>query len=200
MRPDRQKRSRFFEHLTAVVEAAPILCTACVIDRDGYEARYSNKYDPDKRWRLCKTAFSVLLERTVKYLIPQGAVVRVYVERTDKDVDRCMRGYFEELRANGMPFDKGAMASYQPLEPEALRRVLYEFRTKGKASPLMQLADICLYPMCNGGYDKTGRDYQSLIDSKKLIDCVLSVEQVRTMGIKYSCFDNVTAKIAATPR
>jgi hypothetical protein len=186
---DAAVRDRFHDDLSALVTSLPILCTACVIDRGGYAARYYKIYDETKRWWLCKTALAVLLERTVKYALREGCVVRVYVERSDKEIDRCMRSYYDDLRTKGLPFDQNSMASYAPLDASALAKTLYDFKTKTKRSRIMQLADLCLYPLCTAGYNKNSRPYQSLVESQKLIDCVLSAEEVRTMGIKYSCFD-----------
>jgi hypothetical protein len=41
---------------------APALGLACVIDRPDYNHRYKEKY-ADERWSLCKTAFTIAVER-----------------------------------------------------------------------------------------------------------------------------------------
>jgi hypothetical protein len=194
LRQDHEVRASFMNAVARLVSSSPILCTACVIDRAGYAKRYFDKYDANNRWLLCKTALSVLLERTVKYVGLQDGVVRVYAERTNEQIDRALEGYYKELRTNGMPFDGSAMTAYQPPDPAVFKATLYDFKVKDKSSPLMQLADLCLYPVCNGGYNKSGRDYKMLLDERKLIDTVLAPEHVRTMGIKYSCFEGVTVE------
>jgi hypothetical protein len=186
-----EESAAFFAGIGELIAASPILCTACVIDRSGYMARYLPKYDASKRWALCKTAFSVLLERAVKYALREKCLLRVFVERSDKATDARMLAYYDELREVGMPFAPSSMASYLPLEANAFRNTLYDFKTKNKSSPMMQLADVCLYPICRAGYDRTGRDYQSLVVSRKLIDCVVPHDDVRFFGVKYSCFDSV---------
>jgi Protein of unknown function (DUF3800) len=189
LKTDADVASRFYSDLQGLVMAQPVLATACVIDRAGYAARYFDKYDVAKRWALCKTAFAVLLERTVKYAAPKGARLRVYVERTDQKTDRQMLEYYRELRTTGMPFDGSRMATYTPLGADVLSVTLYDFKTKDKTSPLMQLADLCLYPLCNAGYDQSGRDYRAMVEHRKLIDSVLDPSERKTLGIKYSCFD-----------
>ena len=56
---------------------------------------------------------------------------------------------------------------------------------------MAQVADLLLYPMAKGRYGRTYRPYCDLRARGKLIDCVLSEEEVPTLGIKYSCFDGV---------
>jgi hypothetical protein len=189
----------FIGDLNRLLVDAPLLCTACVINRAGYASRYFEKYDEAQRWQLCKTAFSVLLERTVKFAVQRGQVVRVLVERTDKVTDRCMRQYYDALRTSGMPFNPGSMALHQPLGAEVFRERLYEFRTKKKTSPMMQLADLCLYPLCIAGFRTDGRDYQSLKANRKRVNDVLAPGDTSTLGIKYSCFDDPKAAADLDP-
>lgn len=189
MQTDPEAGQTFVTELSDLISAAPILCTACVIDRPGYMARYLPKYDVAQRWKLCKTAFSVLLERVAKYAKLSGSKVRVFVERSDKITDGLMRTYYDDLRMTGMPFDQTSMAGYGPLDPTSFRETLYDFKPKDKTSSLMQLADLCLFPMCRAGYDRSGRDYIALRTAGKLLDQVLAPGDVPTLGIKYSCFD-----------
>ena len=82
-----------------------------------------------------------------------------------------------------------AAEKYSPASPVDYRNTLYEFRAKKKTSRLMQIADIYLWPMCIGCYDKGNRAYTRLLGAGKLIDCSLSTEDIPVLGIKYSCFD-----------
>ncbi len=61
-------QNRFMEELYAIIRTPPYVGIACVIDRPGYEARYREKYGRDQ-WSLCKTAFSVLVERAAKFAL-----------------------------------------------------------------------------------------------------------------------------------
>ena len=80
-----------------------------------------------------------------------------------------------------------------PIKAAELADTLYEFRTKAKSSPLMQMADLYLWPICMGGYDPQNRPYARLIEDRKLIDCTLEPEQVPALGIKYSCWELAAA-------
>ena len=56
----------FYEDLYQLLRAAPVTGLACVIDRPGYNARYREKYGR-QRWSLCKSAFTISVERAAKY-------------------------------------------------------------------------------------------------------------------------------------
>jgi hypothetical protein len=138
---------------------------------------------------LCKTAFTVVVERSAKFARDSGRKLRIYVEKSDKTTDRLLRDYYDELRTTGHPFDVASASKYVPLTPAELRETLYEFKTKDKSSPLMQVADVLLWPMCIGGYDPSNRSYIALKDAGTLIDCKLAPEELPHKGIKYSCWD-----------
>jgi len=178
---------RFMEELTALIVALPIHVLACVIDRPGYNKRYLQAYGA-RRWKLCRTAFNIAVERAAKVALHHGARLRVYVERSDKPTETQFKGYFDEMRRAGLPFNAANSEKYRPLTPEQLRDTLFEFRVKTKASLLMQLADLVLWPVCQGGYDKEHRPYAELAKAGKLID-VLCTEENGLLGVKYSCFD-----------
>ncbi|HYD32102.1 MAG TPA: DUF3800 domain-containing protein [Azospirillaceae bacterium] len=188
-----EERNRFIEDLYQLMARPPFTGFACVIDRPGYDARYLERYGR-QRWMLCKTAFSVLLERAAKHARKEGYKLKVFVEKGDPDVDRTMKGYYADLRSNGMPFDGGGNQIYKPLTASEFNETLYEFRTKNKSSPIMQLADIYLWPMSMGGYHRSNITYARLKKDGKLIDCSLSDEAIPYLGIKYSCFEKVKIK------
>lgn len=181
--------------LTALATRPELTAIACVIDRPGYNQRYLAKYGQD-RWELCKTAFSIVVERSAKYARALGRRLRVNIERADKKTDRLIRGYYDELRGAGHPFDAAHAAKYAPLTSAELAAVLYEFRTKDKTSPPIQIADICLWPMCFGGYRPDNLAYRALQDAGTLIDTKLPPDEVESRGIKYSCWELQTARAA----
>nr|WP_315488354.1 DUF3800 domain-containing protein [uncultured Rhodoferax sp.] len=183
--PDAE-RDRFYEDLTALILELPITLLACVVDRPGYNARYFKVYGP-RRWTLCRTAFSIVLERAAKLAIHRGARMRVYLERTDPPTEGRFKQYYEELRKSAAPFDASRSAKYVPLDADSMHKTLFEFRIKTKESLLMQLADLVLWPMCKGGYDQSFRVYQQLAEAGKLMDVHCTVEN-GLQGIKYSCF------------
>lgn len=193
MNVDLEKADRFMADVAALLCESPIICIGAVIDRPGYMTRYEKLYEPGKRWSLCKTAFSILVERSVKFARTKERVLRVFVERGDKDTDRVMKEYYETLRRDGMPFNSKNMSEYTPLTHEQMHETLYDFKTKDKSSPLMQLADLCLYPLCRVRYDATYRPYQDLVTHNRVIDCILDPADVKSLGVKYSCFDTTPA-------
>lgn len=178
----------FVTDLETLLFELPVTGLACVIDRPGYNNRYREKYGRE-RWSLCKTAFAVAVERATKRAISQHRKLRVFVERTSKADDRKLQEYYDVLKQSGHWFNAETAEKYSPASPVDYKNTLYEFRTKKKTSRLMQIADIYLWPMCIGGYDKGNRAYTRLLGAGKLIDCSLSTEDIPVLGIKYSCFD-----------
>ena len=81
---------------------APVTGIACVIDRPGYNARYEDKYR-ENRWMLCKTAFSVVVERSAKFAIANCQRLRVLPEKCNKAEDGLLRSYYNELKTDGLP-------------------------------------------------------------------------------------------------
>ena len=183
-----QQRQQFFDELTQMLVALPVLGTACVIDRQGYNDRYRAQYGL-RRWALCKTAFSIVVERAAKYARQQDRRLKVFYERSDKQNEARMDGYFAALRSSGMPFDQISSQPYSPLSSVQMQKTLWECRKKFKTSPIMQFADLYLFPLCIGGYDQTDRALMTLRKHDRIIDCVLPSQNQRDMGVKYSCFD-----------
>jgi hypothetical protein len=194
---DPTKREQFMADLSRFIVEAPVLGHACVIHRPGYMARYAALYG-ERRWLLCKTAFSVLLERAVKFVTAKSARLRVHVEKTDKDTDARMAAYYKELRATGMPFAPDTSSKYRPLGGSELSHGLYDLKFKNKSSPLIQLADLYLWPICKSGYGSI-RPFTALRESNRLIDCVLDDTTRPEQGIKYSCFDGDASRARVCP-
>jgi Protein of unknown function (DUF3800) len=192
---DREKaeRDRFYEELYQLIRDAPVVGLACVIDRPGYNHRYKERY-ANERWSLCKTAFNIAVERAAKYAHSLGYRLRVSPERCNKAEDRLIRGYYDDLIREGTPFAKDNSEKYGPLTSAQFREILYEFKPKFKSSPMVQLADLYLWPLCMGGYHASNRTYERLKQDGKLIDCLLDADDCPTLGTKYSCFDLVERK------
>jgi hypothetical protein len=180
---------RFYEELYQLMRSVPVLGHACVVDRPQYNARYFEKYG-SQRWLLCKSAFAIVLERSAKYARTKEAKLRVQIEQSDKFTDKTIKSYYDDIKAEGMPFAKDTSSKYKPANQSDLGSTLYEFRTKKKTSPLMQLADLFLWPLCMGGYNAECRPYARLVADKKVIDCVLEHQDLDGLGVKYYCFDN----------
>jgi len=180
----------FFEDLNKYLCEIPVIGFAAVINRIGYNKRYEAKYG-EERWWMCKTAFSILVERASKYVIGHKGRLSIRFEEAGKKEDRAIMEYHKSLKSSGLPFDSSSSSKYGVLEAEDFRGVLLgEPERQMKKSPLLQLADLYLYPMVKGGCDKTYPPYKTLMENHKLIDALLSADDIESQGIKYSCFDN----------
>ena len=185
---DASKRQSFLEDLTGFLMAAPVWGTACVIDRAGYDDRYREKYGRN-RWELAKTAFSIVVERAAKFAQSKERRLKVYYERSDRATDRQTEGYFKSMKLSGMPFNAESSAQYNTIEHKELSSTLWDCKGKTKASAIMQLADLYLFPLCVSGYDTSYRAYLEMVRCGRTIDCILKPEERAILGVKYSCFD-----------
>lgn len=187
---DESEHRKFMRDLSRLLLSIPALGHACAIDRGGYNKRYREQYGR-QTWNLCLTSFAVVCERAAKYARSNGCKLRVYVEAGDKTTDDRIRKYFAALRTDGMPFKADQSAKYAPLSGAELADTLYDLKFKAKTSPMAQLADLYVYPIARGGYDPEYFPYKQMHEHKRLLDDVLSPEDVPHLGIKYSCFDLV---------
>jgi hypothetical protein len=190
---EKPRAEQFFEELYQLMRNAPVIGLACTVDRPGYNHRYQEKYAGD-RWLLCKTAFSIAVERAAKYARTKGRKLRVHPERCNKTEDALLKGYYTDLRQKGSPFATDTSDKYGPLTQPQLFETLYDFKPKYKSSPMAQFADLYLWPICMGGYHASNRPYKRLRDDGKLIECVLPAEAHPSEASKYSCFDLVQRK------
>lgn len=188
--------TRFHDELSALVIAAPVTVVGCIVDRNGYNDRYRERYG-DERWHLCKTAFTIVIERAARQALARGRRLRVICEMSGKAEDRDIRAYYRAVRAEGMPFDPTSSAKYSPLAATDFQRVLTDLEFKDKASRGLQLADLVLYPIAKGGYDPGYRPYRAMKEAGKLLDCILPEEDIPAMGVKYSCFPERARPVAA---
>ena len=180
----------FFPALEEFLLSLPFVGIACVIDRPGYVARYKESYD-ESLWYMCKTAFCVLAERASKFADDHGRQLEILFEETGTREDRDIIQYVRILKREGTPFNPETSGVYTPLSAGDYRRIILgEPRRKTKKVPMIQIADLVLYPMAKGGYDPNYRPYKKLKESGKLIDCLLTEDQIPLRGIKYSCFDS----------
>lgn len=181
-----ESQDTFYKELTGLMIGIPIVVAGCVVHRPGYNERYLKDYG-ERRWKLCKTAFNITVERAAKYAASKNAKLRVFVEQSDKPTEAQLKMYYDEMRAKGAPFDASRAAKYAPLTPSDLASTLREFRIKTKRSHLMQLADLALWPICKGGYSSADQSYTALRDNAKLLDAQCT-EGSGLLGIKYFCF------------
>jgi hypothetical protein len=189
---DAIRAERFYRELAEMLVALPVTGIACVIDRPGYNARYAEKYG-DQRWLMCKTAYAILIERSLKFATAAGANLEVFYEEAGKHEDRAVVTYHKSLKVDGMPFDHGNSSGYSGLKPEEFKKgVLGDpSRVTKKGSPLIQMADLYLYPMVKAGYQDGYPPYNQLYAANRVIDALLPDDARASCGIKYSCFDLV---------
>lgn len=185
---DNRTRQEFYDDLDRLVRELPVHALACIIDRPGYNARYAEKYGQG-RWPLCKTAFPIIAERIAKFSALNERRVRLYIERSDKTSESLIKKYFETLRSEGMSFANGGDPKYAPLPAKEMKKRLYDLKFKQKSSPMVQIADLILYPLCKGAYETDYRPLATLKESGKLIEAVLPSDVEAVMGSKFSCFD-----------
>lgn len=184
----------FLSDLERFLVNLPIVGIAAVIDRPGYVSRYKEKYR-DRLWLMSKTAYCILIERAAKFARSRGRKLRVFFERAGRVEDNELIAFARSLKKDGMPFDENNSASYQSLSAAEFRDIVRgEPRGRTKATPMIQIADLVLYPMAKGGYDPTYRPYVSLMENKRLIDALLDPNERASLGIKYSCFERINDK------
>lgn len=189
LRTQPERAEPFLADLQKFLLAQPVLGIACVVDRPGYVARYSERYGGEP-WLMCKTAYAILLERAAKHARRMNAQLEVFFEQAGKVEDRDIKTYTRLLKRNGMPFSAETSEAYGALKADDFKAlILGEPRERTKKTPMIQVADLYLYPMVKGGYDPDYAPYRALMDAARLIDAVLSSEDRPVTGIKYSCFD-----------
>jgi len=189
LKDDNEKAQKFYESLNDLIINSPGLVTGCIIDRKGYVHRYKPKYDT--RWMLCKSAYTILLERSAKYALENNRKLKVYIEETGKREDRALKRYHKEVQTDGMYFDEKSSEKYNPLSAQNLSEVLLkEPKFIKKKNPLAQISDLVLYPIIRGRFDPAYLPYEVLLNGSKLIDCIYTEDSERNeKGIKYFCFD-----------
>lgn len=190
LKTDQEVEERFLSELQAMMLEIPMIGFACVIDRQGYTDRYKEKYN-GQPWLMCKTAFSIIVERAAKYVQSQQGTLEIFFEQAGKTEDRNIKNYMRELKKDGQPFSKEGSDNYDALSVENLKSIIKgEPREQTKKSPPIQLADLMLYPMVKGGHDNNYAPYRILLENGRLIDSLLDAKEREKRGIKYSCFDN----------
>ncbi|MEZ5813860.1 MAG: DUF3800 domain-containing protein [Alphaproteobacteria bacterium] len=185
----------FMPDLDQFLLSLPVVVVACVVDRPGYVSRYKEQHG-DGLWFMCRTAFCILAERSAKFADRHGRKLEIFYEQTGKKEDGDIVSYLRSLKREGCPFDGRNAGGYVPLTQEDYKRIILgEPRRKTKKVPMIQIADLMLYPVAKGGYAPDYPPYRRLRETGKLIDCLLPADDVSSCGIKYSCFERVADKI-----
>jgi hypothetical protein len=97
------REAEFYQDIDRMIEQQQFVATARVINRPGYNARYKPNYG-ENRWRLCKTAYSIVVERAAKFAVRKGLPLRVHFETSGKHENRAIVNYHRDLKKKGMPF------------------------------------------------------------------------------------------------
>jgi hypothetical protein len=184
----KSEQEKFMEDLTSTITSLPIIAHACVVSRSGYLDRYLDKYGTET-WEMMRSAFTILIERSAKYAKKYNGSIMIYYEEAGKKEDRLIKKYFEDLRTYGHPFNSSNASQYQPLENNELSNCLRGIEGKKKNNPILQIADLCLYPIARSKDNPEDRAYMALKDNKILVDSHLESEEIKMLGIKYYCFD-----------
>ena len=181
-------RDKFMKDLSITITSLPIVVHACVVSRQGYHNRYLDKYG-DNTWEMMKSAFSILVERSVKYVGDKDESIMIYYEEAGKREDRLLKQYFNEIRELGHPFDSENSSKYSPLSAQQISNCLRGIEGKKKSNSILQIADLCLYPVARSKDRPEDKAYLALKEKSLLVDCRLSSEEIESKGIKYYCFD-----------
>jgi hypothetical protein len=180
----------FMRDLTRMLTTIPVTALACVMDRPGYDVRYRETY-PRSTWHLCRTAFSIAVERAAKHARRLGRALRVYPEKSARADEKRIREYYKSLITGGAPFDAGRSRGYEPLRAHEFDETLIELRFRGKSWPCMQVADLYLWPIAMHRYGRGGLPYEAFREAGRLIEAHLPTLEIPLRGTKYSCFELV---------
>lgn len=182
------ERRRFHSELAELIAALPIHVLVVAVDRPNYNERYGQKYGVERWQYLCRSAYPILLERSCKFACARERKLEVFVEECGKREDRLLRDYHRRLLKDGHEFDATTSGRYGPLQSTEMSSIaLGRPRFVKKRNPLIQVADLVLYPMVKGGYDPDYRAYRHLIANKKRTDDAFDHAD-SPIESKYYCF------------
>ena len=125
-----------------------------------------------------KTAFAILVERYTKYAEREGRKLRLFFEGTGKIENRRILSYMDDLKRDGMPFDIENSLSYSRLSSSDFQEtVVGVLQRSTKLSVYLQIADLYLYPIAKGGYDKFYQPYIDLNEFKSADQLICVVKR-----------------------
>lgn len=100
-----KRRDNFLEELENFLVSLPVIGFAAVVHRPGYNKRYQERYG-EKRWLICKTVYSILIERVAKYVLSQGGTFEVFFEKAGIKENAAIQQYSKSLKEEGHPFSE----------------------------------------------------------------------------------------------
>jgi len=188
-RRSQHEQDAFWSDYHAFLRSIPALATGCIISRPGYLARGYLELHPDTKWLLCRSAFDITVERATKYAILNVCKLDIVFEGSIPTNDIMMKGYFSNLKDNGLEFDPANSEKYKPLDASAFRETLGTIQWKTKESRMLQIADSYIYSIARQTYDRNFPMYCHLRDARRIINFALGdVDRIKAMGIKYYCY------------
>ncbi len=189
LKEDVKNREKFLNQLEEFLVSLPVIGFAAVVYRPGYNERYKKRYQ-DKQWLMCKTSYSILIERVSKYLRKTSSTLYLRFEGAGKKEDNLLIKYTRELKNIGHPFNSETSKKYKTLDSSDYKKIILgEPRRKNKENLFTQIADLYLYPMVKRVYDPEYPPWKIIYINKKVIDSYLDEDDLDTCGIKYSCFE-----------
>ena len=100
-----------------------------------------------------------------------------------------MKGYFTNLKTNGLAFDAANSAKYTPMTQAEFNETLGTIEWKTKSSRMLQIADSYIYAIARQKYDRQFGVFRQLRDARRIMNFALTEpDEIRAMGIKYYCF------------
>ncbi len=191
---DQKQKEVFMVELSDLLTSIPVIGFAAVIHRPGYNKRYKDMYG-EKQWWMCKTTYSILIERVTRYVMNHNGTLEIRYEGVGPKEDKAIVQYAKDLKATGSPFNSDTSVKYTALTSEDYKNIILgEPRQRTKANLFIQIADLYLYPMAKRRYDSSYGAWKILFENKKVIDAILPNEEWQEKGIKYSCFEEFESK------
>jgi hypothetical protein len=181
------KMIEFKKEILDLIIAMPVIVHGCIVHRESYYNRYYKTYERGT-WNMRKSAASILLERCVKFVQSAGGEsLAVYFELCGSAEDAIFRSSYDEMRSKGHPFNQQNAEKYAPLDACETSIVLAEKPFgRRKDNELLQVADLCLFPLATSRNGKQNKAFEQFISHKKLVDTVATDS---TMNAKFYCFD-----------
>jgi hypothetical protein len=187
LKADKEKCIEFKKDVLRFVLTLPIVVHACIVDRAGYYRRYHEKYNRAS-WDMRKSAAVILLERSCKFVKHQGGKsLAVTFELCGKTEDFLFRQSYADLRNKGNLFNESSSEKYKPAGSTELSQMLGPIAYgRGKSEELLQIADLCLFPVATAKNGKPNVAMDAFRSSRLIVDELVSDSAV---AIKYYCFD-----------
>ena len=184
---------RFHDELTAFLCGLPVVGLTCVVDRNEYLRRYGPLHGDARLWKLCRSAFAIVVERGAKFAERSGRRLKLHVENGNATDNKQVRAYLHELLQSGAPFGAAASSKYSPMTAERfVRTVSWAVDFPSKDSKCMQVADLYLYPMTQEKYRPEYRTLLALRRGGRLIEAHVSPDEIESCGSKYYCYPTNT--------